>query len=58
MVKNVPMGRLVVTRKKNEAVLIDGGIRIQVIEIMPGKIRLSIQAPEGARIFREEVLEA
>jgi carbon storage regulator len=50
---------LVLTRKKNEGILIggkDSGIRIVVIEVDKGKVRLGIEAPKGCAIFREELL--
>jgi carbon storage regulator len=50
---------LVLSRKKNESIVIkgdSGDIRIVVIEIDKGKIRLGIDAPKGYPIFREELI--
>jgi len=50
---------LVLSRKRNEGILIkgkDGDIRIVLIEIDKGKIRLGIDAPGGYTIIREELL--
>jgi carbon storage regulator len=50
---------LVLSRKINEGIVIkgDGGdIRIVVIEIDKGKIRLGIDAPKGYPIVREELV--
>ncbi|MCS7281708.1 MAG: carbon storage regulator [Desulfobacterota bacterium] len=50
---------LVISRKKNEAVIIkgqEGDIRILVIEGEKGKVRLGIEAPKGYLILREELL--
>ena len=50
---------LVLTRKRNEGIIIkgkDGDIRIVVIEIDKGKIRLGLEAPKGCPIIREELL--
>jgi len=50
---------LVLSRKKNESIVIkgDGGdIRIVVVEIDKGKIRLGIDAPKGYPIIREELV--
>jgi carbon storage regulator len=50
---------LVLSRKKNEGIVIKGGdgdIRIVVIEVDKGKIRVGIEAPRGYTIIREELL--
>jgi carbon storage regulator len=50
---------LVLTRKKNEGIIIkgkDGDIRLVVIEADKGKIRLGLDAPKGYVIVREELL--
>ncbi len=50
---------LVLTRKKNQGVLIrgrDGDIRIVLIEMDKGRVRLGIEAPQGHVIVREELL--
>lgn len=51
---------LVLSRKKKEAILIsgrDGDIRIVVLEVEKGRIRIGIEAPKGVRVLREELLE-
>lgn len=46
---------LVLTRKLNEEILIDGGeITIRVIDIRGGRVRLGIEAPQHVRIERQE----
>lgn len=50
---------LVISRKKNEALIIkgrDGDIRIVLIEGDRGKARLGIEAPKGYIILREELI--
>jgi carbon storage regulator len=50
---------LVLSRKINESIVIksdSGDIRIVVIEIDKGKIRLGIDAPKGYPIVREELV--
>jgi carbon storage regulator len=50
---------LILTRKRNEGIIIkgkDGDIRIVVIEMDKGKIRLGIEAPKGCGVIREELL--
>jgi carbon storage regulator len=49
---------LIVTRKKNESILIgDSGIKITVIETGDGRVKLGIDAPKDVRIIRAEVAE-
>ncbi len=51
--RNRPM--LVLSRKKNEKIEIDGGIEITVVDIGGDKVRLGIEAPKEITILREEV---
>lgn len=46
---------LVLSRKKNESIVIDGSITITVVEIRGDKIRLGIEAPREVPIHRSEV---
>ena len=46
---------LALTRKKNEAIIIGGDIKITVIDIKDGKVRLGIEAPKDVNIHREEL---
>ena len=46
---------LVLSRKKNESIIIDDNIVITVIEIRGDKVRLGIQAPQEIPIHRSEV---
>ena len=45
---------LVLTRKKNESIFIDGKITVTVSEIRGGRVRLAIEAPRNIRIERAE----
>ena len=50
---------MVLSRKKGEAIVIgDGSIRIVVIEIREGKVRLGFQAPPEVTVHRQEVYDA
>jgi len=49
---------LVLSRKKNESIVIDERIVITVIEIRGDKVRLGIEAPREVAIHRHEVFEA
>ncbi len=46
---------LVLSRKKNETILIDGKIEIQVVQIQGNKVRIGINAPQDVRILRGEL---
>jgi carbon storage regulator len=46
---------LVLSRKLNEKIVIDGGIVVSVVKIDRNQIRLGIEAPHNVRVFREEI---
>ena len=46
---------LVLCRKQNEAIVIDGDIRITVVGIRGNQARLGIEASDAVRIYREEL---
>lgn len=48
---------LVLTRKKNETIVINDNIRITVVEIRGDKVRLGIDAPREIDVHRQEVYE-
>jgi carbon storage regulator len=49
---------LVLSRKKNESIVIDDRIVLTVLEIRGDKVRLGIEAPREVPIHRSEVYEA
>ena len=49
---------LVLSRKKDEKIVIGDNITIMVIEIRGDKVRLGIDAPRDITVHREEVYEA
>jgi len=49
---------LVLSRKKNESIIIDDHIIVTVVEIRGDKVRLGIQAPKEVPIHRSEIYEA
>jgi carbon storage regulator len=49
---------LVLSRKKNESIVINNDIIITVVEIRGDKVRLGIVAPKEVPVHRQEVYEA
>lgn len=49
---------LVLSRKKNESIIVDDKIVITVVEIRGDKVRLGIEAPREVAIHRSEVRDA
>ncbi|MZQ99737.1 MAG: carbon storage regulator CsrA [Acidaminobacter sp.] len=48
---------LVLARKEEESLIIDGNIEIVVLGIEDGKVKLGINAPKEVKIYRKEVLD-
>jgi carbon storage regulator len=46
---------LVLTRKPDESIVIDGGIKITVMEIRGNRVRLGIEAPKDVAVRRSEL---
>ncbi len=49
---------LVLSRKKNESIVINNDITIVVVEIRGDKVRLGIEAPKEVPVHRREVYDA
>ncbi|RTR36371.1 carbon storage regulator [Robertmurraya yapensis] len=48
---------LVLTRKKNESIIIDEHIEITILEVSGDQIKIGINAPKKVEIIRKEILE-
>ena len=46
---------LVLTRKSGESVVIDGNIKLTIVQIAPGRVKIGIEAPSHVTIDRAEV---
>jgi carbon storage regulator len=49
---------LVLTRRKNQSIVIGDDIIITVLDVKGDQIRLGITAPRNVQVYREELLEA
>lgn len=48
---------LVLTRKVNEDIIIGSDVRISIVEIAPGRVKIGISAPKSVRVDRAEIHE-
>lgn len=49
---------LVLSRKKNESVVINNDITVTIVEIRGDKVRLGVEAPKEVPVHRREVYDA
>ena len=49
---------LVLSRRKNEKIVINGEITLTVVEIRGDKVRLGVEAPREVRVNRWEIHQA
>ncbi len=52
------LGNLVLSRFRDESIVINGNITVTVVEVLGGKVRLAIRAPKNVSVHRLEVHEA
>ncbi len=48
---------LVLTRKRDETILIGDDIEIFIVDVSEDKVKIGINAPKSIRIMRKELLE-
>jgi carbon storage regulator len=46
---------LVLSRKKGDSIVIDGGIKVVVVEVKGSVVRIGIEAPKDVSILRAEL---
>ena len=49
---------LVLSRRKNESIVINDAIEVTIVEIRGDKVRIGVQAPPEVSVHRREVLDA
>ena len=48
---------LILTRKKDESIILDNKIEIKIIALDDGKVKIGIEAPKNIEIHRKEVYD-
>lgn len=48
---------LILSRKKEESLIIEGNIEIKILEIVNGSVKIGIIAPKEIQVHRKEVFE-
>lgn len=48
---------LILSRKKDESIIIDGNIKVTIVDIEDGKIKIGIDAPKNVEIMRKELYD-
>lgn len=48
---------LVVSRKKDESIIIGENIKVTIVEIAKDRIRIGVDAPESVKIVRSELYD-
>ncbi len=46
---------LALTRRKDESIIINGNIEVQVLSVQGDKVKLGISAPKEVAVYRKEV---
>lgn len=46
---------LILSRKKDERIVIDDNIQIQIVDVRSDIVKIGIEAPKSVKIYREEV---
>lgn len=48
---------LILTRKKEQSIIINGNIEVKILAIEDGKVSVGIKAPKDVDILRKEIYE-
>jgi carbon storage regulator len=52
------IGMLVLSRKRDESIVIDGNIVLTIVDIRGDKVRIGVEAPSTVPVHRKEVHDA
>ena len=48
---------LVLSRRRDESIILGDNIEIMIVGIQPNRIKLGITAPKGLKVYRREIYE-
>lgn len=48
---------LILSRKKEESLIINGNIEIKILEVVNGNVKLGVVAPKEVQVHRKEVFD-
>ncbi|WDV46125.1 carbon storage regulator CsrA [Clostridiaceae bacterium M8S5] len=48
---------LILTRKKDQSIIINDNIEVIVMDVVDGKVKLGIKAPKDIEIYRKEICD-
>lgn len=48
---------LILSRKKEESLMVNGNIEIKILEVLNGSVKLGIVAPKDVQVHRKEVFD-
>ncbi len=48
---------LILTRKKDEVIVINGDIKIKIVDVRSDGVKVGIEAPSHVKVYREELWE-
>ena len=51
------MSRLILSRERNESIIIGDDIKVTIVSIRGDKVRLAIEAPTDIPVHRQEIYE-
>lgn len=46
---------LILSRKENESIIINGEIEIKIVSIKPDQVKIGIIAPKEVKVYRQEI---
>ena len=52
------MGMLVLSRQRNESIMIGDDVKVMIVDVRGDKVRLGITAPKSIPVHREEIYYA
>ena len=57
-VPDVTLAMLVLSRKKDESIIIGDGVEITIVDVKGDTVKLGVTAPKSVSVYRKEIFEA